>query len=621
MKESKEKIKSRMIRNASRLWGYPDTQPESSFDPIVGMIIGSLAGELEKVSGEIAATESRVVERVVELLTPEPVTGPFSAHALIRALPTQPQFSIGPLHQFYTYKKRSKPGNHSKAEEISVFFSPTASHRLFKGKVGFLAAGSKLFEIQEEQYKEVYATSRPSHNLPQSSLWLGLELDDGIKSIEGLSLCFDLKSGLHEDAFYHSLSRGKWTINGLPVQAVAGFNTGTEAARTEMDALINQEMNVCAKICSHVNNFYQRKFISLTNGGYEPGQFIQDKRIPPVFEEVFPREELQNLDRNLYWIRVELPEAFQAKILEEVSCSLNCFPVINRRLHEFTQTSRDFLNIIPLQTDDTFLDIKSVSNIEGKQYAQKALSGVKGMEKGAYLLRHGGVGRFDTRNAMEILNYLLELLRDESAAFSVLGTDMISSNLRELNQMITRLDQRLKDSNVVKEDTSYLALRANPEDETVFVEFWSTQGVFANGIKAGRELNIYEGSDIKQESVALITPTIGGRERLDTRERINTYRKALLSHGRVVTPEDIKALCYEHFGDELEKVEIKKGLMKGPEVNQGFLRTIDIHINLDKRKASYKTDELKFLKDDLLVKLKEQSSNVMPYRCFINSDN
>lgn len=75
-----------MIKNASRLWGYQDTQSESSFDPFVGMIIGSLAGELEKVSGEIAATESRVVERVVELLTPEPVTGPYSAHGILNAV-------------------------------------------------------------------------------------------------------------------------------------------------------------------------------------------------------------------------------------------------------------------------------------------------------------------------------------------------------------------------------------------------------------------------------------------------------------------------------------------------------------------------------------------------------
>ena len=604
-----------MIKNASRLWGYKDTQPENSFDPIIGMILGCLAGELEKVSGEIAATESRVVERLVELLTPEPITGPYPAHALAMALPTQPEFTILPKHQFYAYKRKSQPGN-SKAEEKSVFFSPTGSYKLFKGRVRFLAAGNKLFEIQEEHNREVLAHAQPSMPPPASTLWLGLQLDHEIESIEGLTLCFDLRNEQFEDAFFQSLAKGNWTINGHPLQTRQGINPGSETARTEIDTLISQEMHVGVKICSHVNHYYQKKFIALSNGDFRMDQYSQADNIPDGLAERFNSEDLGDLDRNLYWIRIDLPEAFQADVLEEVTCSMNCFPVINRHLNEFTQTSRDFLNIIPLQTDDTFLDLKSVSNLEGKSYTLSPLSSVKGMEKGAFILRHGGIGRFDKRNAMEILNYLLELLRDESAAFAVLGTDMISSNLRELNQMITRLDQRLKDSNVAKEETSYLALRAHPEDEVVFVEFWSTQGVFGNNIKAGTKLNIYEGSEIEQDSVMLITPTIGGRDRLDTQERIHTYRKALLSHGRIVTSEDIKALCYDHFGESLEKVEIKKGLMKSPATTQGIVRTIDIHLTLSERKTGFSDAELKFLEKDLLVKLEEQSSNVMPFRVF-----
>ena len=528
-----------MIKNASRWWGYQDTQAESSFDPFVGMIIGSLAGELEKVSGEIAATESRVVERLVELLTPEPITGPYPAHALVSAMPTQPHFMVDVSDQFYAYKKKSVPGNHSKAEEKSIFFTPTSGHQLFRGKVRFLATGRKLFEIQEEQFKEVYALAHSAMSLPPSTVWLGLDLDDELESIEGLSLCFDFKNVLYEDVFYHSLAKGTWTINGHPLLTTHGFNIGAETTRTGMDTMIKQEMHVCTKICNHVNNFYQKKFITFSNGSEGLEELTWAVKFPQEFRDVFKSEDLEGLDGKLYWIKVELSEAFPGDVLEDVSCNMNCFPVINRQLNEFTQTSRDFINIIPLQTEDAFLDIKSVSNIEGKPYSLKSFSSVKGMEKGAFILRHGGVGRFDRRNAMEILNYLLELLRDESAAFSVLGTDMISSNLRELNQMIARLEQRLQDSNVTKEDTSYLALRAHPEDETVFVEFWSTQGVFANNIKAGSKLNIYEGSDIEQESVTLVTQTVGGRERLDTQERIHTYRKTLLSHGRIVTAEDI----------------------------------------------------------------------------------
>lgn len=43
--DSKDTIRSRMIRTASGLWGFTDAQDVNSFDPVVGMILG---GPLQK---------------------------------------------------------------------------------------------------------------------------------------------------------------------------------------------------------------------------------------------------------------------------------------------------------------------------------------------------------------------------------------------------------------------------------------------------------------------------------------------------------------------------------------------------------------------------------------------
>lgn len=246
----------------------------------------------------------------------------------------------------------------------------------------------------------------------------------------------------------------------------------------------------------------------------------------------------------------------------------------------------------------------------------KSFSRVREIEKGAYILRQGGVGRFDSRDAVEILNYLIELLRDENAAFTVLGTDMISSNIREMNQIIARLDQKLKDTSVQKENTNYLMLRALPNDETVFVKFWSTNGLKSNNIKPGTPLNIYSGSDIRQETVRFLTQTAGGRDRLDNEDRLSAYRVALLSKDRVVTAEDIKALCYSHFGTIVEKVEVKKGITMGATTDGGFMRTIDIDLWISRKRNQISDEELKFLKEDLKVKLEEKSMNILPFRIF-----
>jgi hypothetical protein len=161
-------------------------------------------------------------------------------------------------------------------------------------------------------------------------------------------------------------------------------------------------------------------------------------------------------------------------------------------------------------------------------------------------------------------------------------------------------------------------LKAHPDDETLFVEFWTTNGGFANKIKSGRKLFAYDGSNLWPDSLITVTTTIGGRESLNAEERVNAYRKALLSHGRIVTNEDIKALCFEHFGKLLKSVEIKKGLQTGRSTNSGLTPTLDIYITLTKLCDEFDDDELQFLKKDLLVKLEEQSSSVLPFRCFLN---
>ena len=63
---------------------------------------------------------------------------------------------------------------------------------------------------------------------------------------------------------------------------------------------------------------------------------------------------------------------------------------------------------------------------------------------GTYVVRKGGVERFETRNAAQILNYMVELLRDESAAFAIYGRDAITSDLRELNQNLNLISQKLE---------------------------------------------------------------------------------------------------------------------------------------------------------------------------------
>ena len=43
------------MKTAARLWGYPEDETESSFDPLVNVLFSATALELEKISNEIHA--------------------------------------------------------------------------------------------------------------------------------------------------------------------------------------------------------------------------------------------------------------------------------------------------------------------------------------------------------------------------------------------------------------------------------------------------------------------------------------------------------------------------------------------------------------------------------------
>ncbi len=603
-----------MLKNASRTWGFHDTEAEGSFDPLVGMLMGALAFELEQISGEIHGSESRIVEKLVSLLTPGPMVEAMPAHGIICAQPNQPSIEINPLYQFYLSRKVKNPENPAKMTDQQFFFTPAGNYNVFSGQIRYIATGKTLYEVDKEGFKEAIAENRLSFAREQNTIWIGMTIDPGLESVHGLSFFFDMRNELHKESFYQYLARAKGFFNDIPVQMKSGVNDEWQIFHDGSDSVIPLEHDASSTLCKHVNRFYRDKFLTIEDDRPASGFIIKDK-YPPSLQAEFDEEAMKSINQGYSWVRIEFQQPLPNDMIENIFCSINCFPVINRKLNEFTYSTKEVVNVIPLKTDSSFFDMQSVSNSKGLTYSGKSFSGIREIETGSYILRQG-IGRFDSRNATEILNYMIELLRDESAAFTVLGADMVAANLREMNQIISRLEQRLADVSSIRENIKYIMLKPIPNDDSVFVKFWSTNGIQGNHLKMGTPLTVYKGSDLKTDSIRFLSNTVGGRGRMDTEERLNAYRVALLSKDRIVTAEDIIALCHAHFGKALDKVEVKKGIMADVTNTSGFVRTIDVELTLSKTRNLFSDEELGFLKTDLQVKLRERSINVVPYRIF-----
>jgi hypothetical protein len=611
MRENKDKIKSRMIRNAAQIWGFKEPQNESSFDPLVSLLLGACAYELEKISSEINNTESRIIERLVKILTPQPITGPQPAYAVAYARPEKKGARVLPENQFYIETKVSDRFD-KKTEEKQIFFSPTGVFRLADARVRYLAANKRVFEIVDDQYRDT-VTDKLKTPIPQSSLFIGVEKNE---TLTELTFFFDVISDHLKQSFFHDLETCQWKIGNTSLNTMNGIKD-LDQSDHDVYYMINREFDLSLKVSNHINRYFRQQFVSVCLTDIKELSESDRSPLPDAISRSIPEKDKAGIDENIIWFELLFPKTLSDELLDNLICSLNCFPVINRRQNEFTGSTRELINIIPLHTEDVFFDLKRVTNSNGEQYKINHFTSQDDISKGSALLRSDGVGRFDTRSAMEYLEYMLELMKEESAAFNVIGSDMISSNLRELNQTIARLEKKIEDVQLEKGDTAYLMLKPQDGDKQVFIEFWSTNCSLANNLRSGSFFNVYRADDVDYNSARLITTTTGGREKPSTEDRINTYRRYLQSGERVVTTEDIKALCFEHFGEYISQVNVTKGIDKGTSRSEGFIRTIDICLFI--RKGYELTPpEQNGVRQELLVLLAERSTNIFPFRIFFN---
>ncbi len=619
MQETKDHIKARLLRNAARAWGYSETEAEVNFDPLVSMLLSAFAAELEKVSVEIHSSRARILERMVQLLSPDSLTGALPAHAIASGTPIDSRMELKEDSQFYFSRRQQGQQEGESGEAKDIYFSPTSAFPLIKASVRYMATGNMLYQIRNSVGKEVMASAEADKELPGSTLWLGID-EPGVPLTNAL-FYFDLRHEANRQLFYHQLPKAVWYWNDQPMGHVAGYgNRLISGEQIDLETTLNKDEDTSGKICKHVNAFYKPRFVTLLDKD-ELSAEKDNSMLTSIIEETFPDKAVQQLKKTpLRWICIDFPQTVGSRLLQDVVCVLNCFPVINRRLHEFTFRLQEILNIIPLQTEDTFLDLAEAGDDEGRLLNIRSFDSYSD-DSFALLMRNGGVGRFDSRDAGAVVDYLIQLLRDESAAFATLGSDFINGEMKQLRQIINKLEQRLYSREQQREQSPYLVIRNNSKTpwQNIFVRHWSTCGAGGNNIKSGTVLRLYKGGGLQHNQVVLVTTSQGGRDRLNVTDRVMAYKSALLSRDRLITAEDIKAFCHYQMGQSIRRVEVGKGVQSYPDQQQGFTRTIDVHIEVERQAFSEMLErgEIAFWKENLKLLLEEKSAALTPYRVFI----
>lgn len=585
---------------------------ETSFDPVVSMMLNALSYELEKIAHELENSKTRVVERVLEIMFPQTASGVKPSRAIMHAMPIENNIKISLQNQMNTVRRIHNIYNPLEPIMKEVVLSPTLEVKLSAAEVKYIAFERNLFEISNLFYKDT--TPDYTNTLPSGEIVLGIELSESnVFELEDLMLYIDIKNTHQKEMFHYYLKQMKCMHDDIEVKVEAGYNV--QLNNLDIENIVNRNYTHLSEITQEVNEYYFDNFYTLKG-------VLKHKSIDEYSSEYSHFNEVtKNNEKNILWLKLIFPESLVPQIIENVSFTTNCFPVINKRKYSVEKTIGNFLSYVALETgNDSYLDIESVIDPFNNHYEIKEFKeGI--LEEGTAVLRTGGVSRFDSRSASELLQNVLDVLKDESSAFAGLGKDFTNSALIEINQLLASIEQQARESSFSKNNDPYLMIKPKVGDlkgKKFIINYWSTCTENGNDIKAGTVLECKDSFFISK-GATLMTNTVGGLNRQNNKDRILAYRNALLTRGRIVTFADIKAFGFNHFKSSIEDIKIEKGTRKEISVKAGFSRTVDIFIKTNVDEKQHLSDsEWSYLCDSFMKNLKNRSSNVFPYRLFID---
>jgi hypothetical protein len=610
----KERIKDRMLKNAARVWGVPENEVDINFDPLILLLIDACSSEFEKIGYDIASSQTRLLDRLADLILPEALVGPQPASCVMAATPLEAVARLKADVQFFARQKSTNTASNGSSSEI--YFTPIGEFPLHNVSLDYLFIGSRLYGYGENNVRALVHKG-DGHDLDNiEEFYLVLRPDKDIQSIKGLSFFFDMRSHSEANNFYKSLENAAGYINGNKVD----FNKGYFSA--EQFELSTEEMlfsghDYSGKVIRQAAAIYQQQFANVSVAG---ALNTVASTTPPVeWNGKLPEKLVQQLSSvPRIYLKIVLNRSFHQEVLDVLSCTLNAYPVINRRLNSLSYRTNEWVNIIPLLIEGSFLDIHDIKGSSGTPYKFKLTGKKQTLDEGEASVRNSGIGKTDSKEVREIIGSLIEAIRDESAFFSEISNEFILARLNEINQMLTRLEDQLNAARDNRAPHHYVLLKPKNAGDQVAIDYWTTNGEEAHLVKAGTPIDSYNHTLVNGKRTYTLSNTIGGRTGISAEDKKLLLKQQLLSKGKIVSAEDIRLLCFQLFGNKLIKAEIIKAVEISTRQGEGFIRTINVMLTLAPDYIGTAKDEVEYKCSSLEYLLTKNASPVYPFRIVVN---
>lgn len=608
-KYNKEQIRNRMLKYAATFWGIKKAE---NFDPVVKLLLEALANEMYMLGEDFTAIETRLLEKTARILTPGILTSPFPAHGIVHASPVEPVYLITRESGMY-YESDSLS---RKLPTGSISFYPACDTLLHKADIRYMVCNDILYRIDHTLEKTMIA--RTERRMSPRTVWLGMVVDDSINDLRDFSFYLDFPNLTESYEYLFLLPCTEWSVKGEQVIMQRGIYEREHVEENPIRAFF-QNYDVMSIIDKEVMEIYNRHFLRVRQAFPIDDSFRETlpEELYPCFKDAV-REKMQD---RLVWMKVQFPAHFTAEVMDELHAGTNIVPVENKLLHEQVTSLEDTFRVIPLRTEshESLLSVHSVKDSEGKSYHELLYpDGNSKTGYGTYSIRKGGCERFDSRSAQELLCYLLDLLDDETHAFGSVPSIKLQALASQMEQLMAQMKQTADNMNEFRETPYYLMIDQQSGKGQITVKYWTTNCETGNRIQAGVDLSPNSTTYLDAKTLALVSTTYGGKQAPKNRERIDIYKYGFISHGRLLTQNDIASFCKKELGELLVRTEIRNGVEISPMPSEGLIRTKEVHLIL-REKLDEPSPE-KQMKDNLRTRLSASSPDTFNYRIFIEYD-
>jgi len=583
----KEFIKDRMLKEASRIWNAEGAVTEDSFDPLVNMLISGLACEVEHVYKEMAQAQERVAYRLMSKLVPEIHRGVCAGHAMA---------ILNPGEKCVMLPKHSKLSSQIRFESTAlkeVKFLTADAVCLIDGGISSLHTPLGSYDIIDKRFK-VESKEEDRIKVDSNELLLVVKTKASVTGIDHIPLFFEVsQNSFQRSLFYEQLSRAKFYVNDSLSSSVDIKGMGALDVDTS-DQLNNAERSAIG--------FYKHQSYKI--------------KVPDTLKTLSHNHNDLHESHTELSIRIVFNDRIPFEVLSDLMCYNNVVPIINLEENQKIYKSIESLSVFSLTHSQNFYAIKSIYNDEGKEYKEYNDTFLKSENDAVYVVRNEEVEGFSEERAKDLISYLIGKLRNENAMFSNVTKGSFNNDIRNLNQITSRLEQALNRKS--KNDRPvYVFIKNKEKADHIFIEFYTTYGAEIKNFKINSPLFSIEGTDIQHQGNFTITPLSGARNPINAEEHLSHVRHSILAGNRIVTHRDITSLVQKYFGVNLENVEVKKGFKESMGTKTGFLRTIDIYTTV-KKSVGY--EDVISIGKMIQQELEDKSSNVFPYQLFINKE-